>query len=338
MAKQTYTIRGADAYIDQVFVMALDKDHRNIEDQIFRTNVAMAFFFEKKRSDLAGASNPFAGGRQFFVPMEAEENPTAGAVEADTGISTDDYDPIYGATFWPKSYAANITWTKAQQAIIRGDPMVHNIVKFKMDNTTKTLKKRINVGIWTGAGSTSVEMDGLPRIIPATVPASQSTTVGNLSPSTYAWWRSQAINMSGYPARTHMEGYMIQMHNTIVAEDGKVDGILSDQTSCELYEQTAMTYLSIVKPKFADVSFSETPAFKGAPIMFDKDAPSGELRFVDRDECALATDPMFWFHWTGNKEIHNVPVTKFKQVLCDCNMIRKSARRLGCIFNVSSTG
>jgi len=91
------------------------------------------------------------------------------------------------------------------------------------------------------------------------------------------------------------------------------------------------------KTKIGDATF-ETVKFKGLPIIFDKYAPSGELRMVTNSGLLWCVDPGYYMKWTDSKEAVNLPLTKFRQLVTVCAMARTSARSHGCIFNISANG
>ena len=329
MGKKSYLKKGVAAEFDQLFVSTMDKMNENkVFDQYFRDRPMLAFLLERRDAEM------FAGAEQYQETLEIGENPHGGWIGFNEGVSMDDYDPFNGVQYWPKALAYNLTHTWEQQRVNRGKSMIFKLVEKKIENTRKTIMKLLSTGVWTGAGGSSKEMDGLPNLIPATVPASQSTAVGGVSPSTHSWWRTQGINMNGESSTAALENNMLTMYNNIVAEGGRPTLIACDQTTHESYEKNALDYVLYKPTRIADVTF-ELCQYKGIGMTFDKDAPSGELRMISGEDLAFGVDPEYWFATTGWKEGQNVPYTKNRQVVCVCNLVRHAARTHGCIFNIS---
>lgn len=329
MAKKTYLKKGETASFDQLFATTIDNmTEAGLHDQYFRKRPILAMLLERKDTEM------FDGAQQANGLHEIGENPNGGWVGFNEGISMDDYDPFDGVQYWPKALAYGVIWTWEQQRVNRGKAAKHKLVERKIENTEKTIMKILSTGTWTGAGGSSNEMDGLPNLIPATVPASQSTAVGGVNPSTASWWRTQGINMSGKSATQDLENNMLTMYNNITAEGGDPDLIACDQTTHETYEKNALNFVVYKPTKIADVTF-DLCQYKGIGMTFDKDAPSGELRMITRADLGFGIDPNYWFDYTGWKEAQNVPYTKARQVVCVCNLVRHAARTHGCIFNIS---
>jgi hypothetical protein len=252
-------------------------------------------------------------------------------------MSLNDFDPFECATYWVKHIGAPVRWGKSIKRINRGDPMVFSIVDTKIDVTIKSLQRVLSDGLMTGAGGSSVEMDGITRLIPSATGSSQSTKVGNITPSSNSWWQTQYTNMSGIPATTGLEAKMINMRNKIIDEKGKVDVIFCDLDTEEIYETNAMDKITVEPVKIGDNTF-DLVQFKHIPIIHDKDAAAGEMRFIDNNAIVFCVDSLFWMKWTDWKELTNVPFTDVKQIVGDCNLARRSARNLGCIGNITKTG
>jgi hypothetical protein len=330
MATQTYTIQGVTAEAEQIFISTLNKRVKDgyVNDQIFYGHPAMAWLYGRKNTAL------LVGGKQFELAVSVLENPTAQMINYNQGLSMDDFDPYKMAAYWPVLAAAAVSWPLDVQAMNRGDGRLFSIIDNKIEITIETLRNTISQQLWNGTG-TGVQANSIQTLIPATAKASQSTSVGGLSPSTYAWWRTQATTMSGLDATAELEAKMLNMRNTIEAQGGKVDIILTDQGTAETYEKNQLNFLVAQNVKIGDANFN-TITYKGTPITFDIDAPAGELRMIDNRAITFCVDPQFDFAWTDMKEIPNVPFFKTKQVVERFQLARKSARWLGCIYSITA--
>ncbi len=334
MAKSTYYRPAKDQATpvhDQLFLATLDRvGTQGIEDMITIDRPTLAMMMAIKDTVL------LAGAEQARIDVETSYNPTGGWVDEVEGISLDDYDPWEALYYWPKHLARGVVWTKQQQRVNRNTPQqVFSIVERKFDNTIETLKRDLSVGLFGDGGGKL--MDGLRKLIPAVAKESQTTLVGGKNPADFVWHRTQATDMSGRSAVTDLSDDMLTMWNTIYIQLGKTDYICCDQRTCETYEKNAREFLFTGPTKIGDMQF-ELVQYKRKPVMFDAEAPVGEMRFIDKKQIKLLTDPMFWFRWTDYKEPLNLPFQKHKQIVCDCNMGRIQARRLGCIFNITESG
>lgn len=325
--KTVYTKRDESARMDQLFATTVDTLVDHFEEQVFKDRPSMAILFELMDREM------FAGGEQARIPIITGKNPNGGWVDEDEGLSMDDYDPTNTAIYWPKSAAYGVKWTKAQMRANRGKNQKISLIDMKIDNTVESLRDTINEGSWgSGGGKT---MDGWQNMIPATAEASQSVSFGGIDPSQVIEWRTKAINMSGDSAISQLEDRMLTMWNRLFVDKGQVSYIFTDRITHETYEKNARDMVLAKIAKIADVNF-ELLHYKGAPLVFDNEAPAQEMRFIDRRHVKFAIDPEYWFTWTDWKEALNVPFTKHKQVVCDLNLCTNARRRLGCIFNIDN--
>ncbi len=332
MAKANYTVRGATAVEDQLFISTLQKRVKSgfVQDQVFNKRPALAWLLSRKDTER------LTGGSQFEIPIGTGKNPHGGMIDENEGISLDSYDPLDMLKYWPKLVGYNVRHDLATKAVNRGEGKLFSIIDYHITNTVKTVRDTLNSQLWTGNGQ-GKNATGLPILIPATVPASQSTSVGGKDPSTNSYWRTQATNMSGIAASTKLETYMLNMVNTITAYGGNTDVIFCDQATEEIYENNMLDYVVLQKTKIGDVSF-EMVKYKTIAMIFDLLAPSGEMRFVDSATMKMFADPMFWFAWTGFKEVPDVPFLEVKQIVNRFQFGMTERRTQGCLFNISETG
>ncbi len=328
MAKNSYQLPGASATFEQNFVAAMDLWLPQVENQWKMDDADLAWLLAKKNEDY------FDGGNQIVIPLEISQNPTVGWRKEGSGVSMDDYDPFDAASYWIKDLAGNVIYTKQQMRIVRGDMQRFNLLNAKIENTINTMRANLQIGMHQGAGGSSDEMDGLPNLVPATAAASQSTKVGNIDPSSYSWWRSQYASMSGKSAVSDLEDELITARDDIKAQGGNVDVHFTTQALNAIWEKIQMSYMTVAKSRIGDASFELVQAL-GQPIIWSPYSPAGEWRCLTSRTIKFGVDPRYWMAWTDPKPLPNVPFANVKQIVCDCNMARSSARQNKCIANIS---
>ncbi len=327
--KATYQKPYGSPVFDQVFLSTWDKMRDTLIDQYFRKFPALVWMMDRKDTDLIGD-----GGEQFIVPMEVGENPTVGAIDYDEGISMDDYDPFMAGRYDARLVGGGVANPMELQVVNKGSGKNFSIYQKKTENTVKTIRKALSFQLWSGNG-TKPNALGLPTLIPATAKTAQTTTIGGIDQSTYTWFRTQAINMANMGAANDLESQMLNMYNTIVAEAGAPDVIFTDQTDIEIYETNARDFFVVdSKVKVADVTF-ELCKYKNMPMIWDVDAPAGELRMITSENFKFLADPAFWFRWTAEKELPDVPFKTVKQCVVRYNFARLTGRDHGCIYNIA---
>lgn len=328
MAKATYLKRGQTATTGELFLAYWDKMYPTTLDQYFRKYPIHAWLEERKDTTMA------AGAEQIIVRAEISENPNGGALDWEEPVSMEDFDPKEALTYHWKVVGYGVRNSLYYQRLAGRNNPNFNPYEEKRQNTLKTIRKLMSSLVHTGSGGTSKEIDGLSRLIPATAKGSQSVSVGNKNPSSFAWWRSQARSMSGRSAASDLEKYLLYLTDDIRQEGGEVDVNFTDITTRQIYEMNQLDFQTSMDFKIADNNF-ELCQYKRKPIIDDADAAAGQWRMVDNRAIKYCVDPQYELVWTGEKPIPNVMFTTVDQIALICNLVRLSARWVGCLYNIT---
>ena len=331
MAKATYLKRGATPTMGETFLAVWDKLYDTTLDQFFREYPFLAWLKERQDTTMA------AGAEQIQLRAITSENPNGGWLNWGEGVSMDDFDPFDGLLYYWKLLGFGMQHSFYQKRTIRGDTKKFNSYEEKRQVTIQTIQKLLSTGAHTGSGGAGKQMDGLTRLIPATAKASQTVVIGNQSPATKAWWRSQYVNMSGFAAASDLEDKMLELWDDIRIPGGKVDVIVTDIPTRQIYEKNQIDFIVTRDTKIADNNY-ELCQYKRKPIIDDADAESEELRMIDNRAIKFCVDPEYFLKWTGDKEIPDVPFSSVNQIACVCNLVRLSARWVGCLDNITEDG
>lgn len=331
MAKATYLKRGATPTMGETFLAVWDKMLNETLDQFFRDYPWLAWL--KERMDTKYA----AGAEQIQMRALTGENPNGGWLDWEEPVAMDDFDPFDGLIYYWKLLGYGTRHSFYQKRTIRGDTKQFNSHEEKREATLSTIQKQLSLGSHRGSGGTGKQMDGLTRLIPATASAAQTVVIGNQSPATKAWWRTQYVNMTGFAAASHLENKMLELWDLIRVPGGMVDVIVCDIATRQIYEKNQVDFITTHETKIADNNY-ELCQYKRKPIIDDADAEPQELRMIDNRAIKFCCDPEYYFKWTGEKPIPDVMFSTVNQIAVVCNMVRKSARWLGCLDNITEEG
>ena len=178
--KPTYTRDDSTTVeMNSLFTSVVDERMDGIIDQIFKKCADLAYLLEREDTDCLGE-----GGEQFLVPLEVEENTDGGMIDEEEGLPMNDFDPLTMASYTAKTAGYNLRFSRKHQRVIRGSNMMYKLIEVKEKNTIKSMQKTIMTQLWTGSGQ-GKQANSIQTMIPATATASQSTSVGGISPSTY---------------------------------------------------------------------------------------------------------------------------------------------------------
>jgi hypothetical protein len=138
-----------------------------------------------------GKVRPVSGGVQIMQPISFAANPNGGAYDGGEVLPTASADVISAAMFDWKQYACPVYITGKEEHQNAGKEQIIDLVQARIENARDTMKNLIEVGLYgDGTGYGGKALTGLGAIAEATATASQTSTLGGISRSTWAFWRS----------------------------------------------------------------------------------------------------------------------------------------------------
>lgn len=154
------------------------------------------------------------------------------------------------------------------------DTRIANILDEKIENAnTSTMDFMSSQGIFSdGTASANNQITGLQAHV------STTGTLGQINRTTNTFWRSNSIT-SGSFAVNGLKNMAIQTNNTTRGRR-HIDLLVTTQAVYEFYENNVIDQKRYVTDDIADASFGFF-RFKGVPLIFDRDCPSGKMYFLN---------------------------------------------------------
>lgn len=134
------------------------------------------------------------------------------------------------------------------------------------------------------AGSRNLEMMGLEGIVSASDPGSGA--LQNLAVATYPWWKANMLTNAG-TARSISET-LLQTALDVVEQnsDGQVSAIYTTYGVRRAYQALLSAMKQFVNPMELKGGYKALD-YNGLPIIADKDATAGKLKFVDESKLKV---------------------------------------------------
>jgi len=167
---------------------------------------------------------------------------------------------------------------------------VMSLIEAKIKQAEMSISERLNQDLFNGTAAQG-EVIGLDTMI------STSTTVGNISGTTYAWWRGN-VDATG---ETLSVADMRTIKNSCNLGNGgsNVSIIVTTQTLYEKYNSLltatySMSPSSSESKRLGDGGFASVE-FEGVPVVFDEAATTGSMYMINKDNFKLGvhTDANF---------------------------------------------
>lgn len=255
----------------------LQNYRKTLADNIFKDNVLLNHFQNN------GGIEYKDGGRSIVVPVMYGTNTT---VETFTGTDTLDLtyqNGIDAAEYNWALYNVNIVISLEDEAKNAGRSQVVDLLKAKIMQAENSLKERINNDFFNGT-SANKEIVGLQTAV-------DTGTYGGIAGGTYSWWRSYVDSAAGALGIDDIRTGLNTVNNG--AGGSKVSIMVTTQALHEKYESLLTTTINYESAstkemkRLGDAGFLAL-GFRGIPVVFDEQTPSGEFYFLNTENLKIA--------------------------------------------------
>lgn len=214
------------------------------------------------------------GGESVVVQLEYAENATAEWIGPYGTFNTNPQDILTAAQFNWKQVAGTVILTDEEAMKNSGSSRLASLIDIKIKNLQKSLRTALNAALFSD-GSDPLKPVGLEAAILTT------GTYGGISRSANSWWQA---NVNGTAAVLSVPN-MVTLHNDCSHNLDWPKLYVTTQTLYEKYEALAQAFQEISHPGtggVADLGF-EHLRFKGRPLIWDDDVPSGTMYALNPD-------------------------------------------------------
>jgi hypothetical protein len=267
------------------------------------------------------------GGTKIVEPLIYGENSTVGVYSGYDQITLTPQEGISAAEFDWKQYAASIAISGIEEAKNNGEAAIINLLEAKIMQAEESMKEGFNAMFFgdgtdtLGQGGTDSgkTWNGLGNLIDATAVAGGIDPAG----SGNGFWASYEEGTAG--ALTTAD--MTTAYNTCSVGNDHPDMILTTQTLFEKYESLLTPQLRYTDTDKANLGFQNL-LFKSAPVVYDVDAPSGNMFFINSKYLTLVGHSGKWFSQTEFVRPENMDA-RYALIFCYGNLTVRNRSRQG---------
>jgi len=306
-------------YTTTLLATTLENRRKDIQDAIFDDIPTLAILKEKGQIILDG-------GASIVTPLMYGANTTAQFYDGYDPLVTTPQDGFTTAQFKWKEAAVSIAVSNREENIQnQGASAVLSIVDQKIKQATMSLKDLINTQLYDSTPASN-EIGSLVTTIDAT------SSIGDINSTSYSWWQSD-VNVSGsFAAQGRSD--MLYLYNALTIEGAKTDLIITTPTVHGYYEGSLVPQMRYNSNDRADASFGAL-AFKNAKVIFDNDATSGVMFFLDTRHLQLYVSSNNNLKMTEWVKPAN-QTAKVAQLILACELATNNRRRLGKLTTISA--
>lgn len=352
-------------YYDQLLTTTLAAYSKTMVDNIFKDSAFLSYL------KMTGAWKSQDGGERIAYPLMYGDNATVKTVG---GYEQLDTTPQEGFTtaFYPwAEIAGTISISRKEERQNAGEGRLINLLESKIKQAEMTMREKLNgdllLGTVSGATfvpetSTGGNLGLLPlgyflRKVNSTDPTTGGY-VGNISGSSYSWWRHQTADIGSNGSQTGnaftlnattyagLKAALRRMYNTCSkGSGGSPDLIVCDQVSFETYENALDTNIRYSNTKMADMGF-DTVKLRGATMIWDEVVPDiytgtaaitkGTAFFINTNFYSVFYDSQTNIVTTPFVEPENQTV-KTAKILFMGNAAVSNMRKLGVAYDILQT-
>ena len=294
-----------------------------LEDNIF-TNLPLLYWLKE-----AGHIEKVSGGEKIVEPLLYAVNTTTASYSGYDNISTIPQEGITSAVFDWRQYAVSVAISGIEEAKNRGESQLINLLKAKIDQAEMSLQEKMNEMFFSdGTANAGKDWNGLANFIRTdgvgTFGGIDAGATGN------EWWQNQTLVIAGDP----LLGSMSSLYNQCSRGKTRPEFLLCDVTSWEKYESALQPQLRYQSTKAADAGF-ENLLYKSAPIVWDNDAPSDSMYFLNSKFLKLKVHSDVWLKSTPFEKPHGQDA-RYSQILSYGNLVCNNRRHLGILSGIDT--
>ena len=278
-------ISGADASrINRVLTTTFDKFSPKISNEIAKNDGVVAVFGANERIKIND------GGERAIETLDTSENTNFGfrAYTADIDIARQ--DSRKQAKYAYATLSGAVTINDVEKAMNGGDKVIYPLVEAEIDNAKRTIVRLIANALRASSPS-ATEPESILTIIPDTAVASQTTTTGEISRSSYSWWRSQydstATDLSASSGLESLIAFYLQSCSKGTSKLDQPDfGLTTGTLFAALMAQAEALRRFSADDKLAALGIPNIRVMNAA-IIADPSMASGDLRLINTNFCQI---------------------------------------------------
>ncbi len=300
-----------------------NRDIKDVQDAVFSKQVLLDYLQKKNKVSRNG-------GASIIVPIRQNANSTAQFYDGYQTINTQPQDNETAAQFQWKQAAASVSISGKESRIQNnGKYAVIDLVKQKIKDAEDSLRNAITVGLFAASPATT-DIGSLVTSIDAT------SQIGDINSTTYSFWQSVNTTSGSFAAQglSDMRTLWNTLEQRSMDTPTPTDLILTTSSIYNFYESSLQAQQRFTTSNEANGSF-ESLKFRSAPVVYDAQATSGVMYFLNSDCMELDINTNTDFIMTEWVKPSNQDA-RVAQFLVGLELVIKNRRKLGKLNTITA--
>jgi hypothetical protein len=240
----------ANSNISDLIATGIESRSREIADNVLGNNPITAQLKKK------GRTKTFSGGHKIIEELSFTTNPNGGAYSGYDTLPTAPSDVISAAEYTIKQYAVPVVVSGLETLQNAGKEQLIDLVDARLEVAEATMANLIETGVYgDGTGYSGKAIDGLGKTVEATATASQTSTVGNISRTSYPFWRNYCATAVDTSTATAIQSAYNAAWAALVRGADAPDLIVAGATHWQRYLGSLQAIQRFTDPSSATLGF-----------------------------------------------------------------------------------
>lgn len=265
------------------------------------------------------------GGDRINIPLLTGYNTTVASYSGYDPIDTTPQEGMTLATYNWKQYAGSVAISRKEERQNSGKWRIINLLDAKVKQLEISMQNLMETDALKASPGAN-DMDSIDTLVDTT------TTVGNISGTTYSFWQATKTTSGSFAAQGVKD--MRTLYNTVSKGNDTPDLGLTTQSVFEYYENTLQPQMRFTNTKVADAGF-QTLMFKNMTLMWSEKVTSGYLYMLNSKYIQWAVDKETDFITTPFVRPENQDA-KVAQLLVMGDLVMSNRARQGKLISITA--
>lgn len=253
--------------VTDIVATAIESRTRKIADNVTKNNALLARLNQK------GNIKTVTGGSIILEEISFQENGNASWYSGYDLLPVAAQDVISAAQFTLKQIAVPVVISGLEQLQNAGREQTIDLLDARLTVAENTMKNLMSQAIYSdGTGFGGKQLVGIDAAVETTATASQTSTYGGISRSTWPFWRSYSAASVTMPTAPQTDATSIQKGmnltwSNLVRGSDRPDLIIADNNYWAVFVQSLQVIQRFTDPRQAELGFPSQKFFDADVVL-----------------------------------------------------------------------